>query len=346
MIKNELKEIEDEIMKLEAEGKKISVQNKMKLKKLQRKRDKLTSPIESSLVFVSEDNILNTIKSIDIDKIKMPIFNDRTGIDGKKIEELAQSIQHNGLLQPIVVQSNEDDTFTKIAGRRRILATKLNGERQIKAIILSQKMTQKEFNLLVLHENTQREDLSIYDKVRFIVNFIEEEFATNQIEAKKICHRVNNLKKGNLIEKDIKLEEKAKILEKILKETQIFSSVANLVKHLSVLDMNSEILEFLDNNQITFGMALLFDKNKDKHFVTNQTFLSITKEIVSKEMSLNEAEKYFSTHLAEKKNNQNLFLYDVRKKVTQLNKIALLLNEKQQQDFKEELASLLNKYRA
>jgi len=144
----EIEDLEKEILQLEAEGKNISISNKMKLKKLQKKRDKLSSPIEPSAVFISQGNIKESIQFIQIDKIQMPDFNDRTGIDAKKIEELAQSIKENGLLQPIVVSENSDGSFLKISGRRRILATTLNGEDMIKAIIKREDLTKRQFNLL------------------------------------------------------------------------------------------------------------------------------------------------------------------------------------------------------
>lgn len=345
MTEEELKELEEEIAQLEAEGKKISVQNKMKLKKLQRKRDKVQSPIEPSSVFVSEYISEDIVKLIDINKIQMPIFNDRTGIDEKKIEELAHSIKENGLLQPIVLKENNDGTFTKISGRRRILASKLNGEKSIRALIRKDELSQRKFNLLVLHENTQREDLSVYDKVRFILNFIEQELNISQLEAIKLSHRINNYKKGNLIEEDYELKKISEVLEKILIDTKIFSSIPTLVRHLSVLDMNVKTLEFLDTNKITFNMALVFNQYKNKKFINDRTFDSIVEEIISKEMSINEAKSYFKTLLyKEEKAVQNQFFQSAKTKLSKLNKIILQLDEKKLKDFETELEKLISAY--
>ena len=85
----ELKKVEDEIAELEAEGKNISMMNRIRLKKLQKTRDKATSPIDSSSIFVPNSEHNEEIRAIEIDKIVMPQFNDRTGIDNQKIKELA-----------------------------------------------------------------------------------------------------------------------------------------------------------------------------------------------------------------------------------------------------------------
>lgn len=340
----EIEDLEKEILELEAEGKNISISNKMKLKKLQKKRDKLNSPIEPSAVFVSQNNLKESIQFIQIDKIQMPDFNDRTGIDEKKIKELAQSIKENGLLQPIVVCENSDGSFLKLSGRRRILATKLNGEDKIKAIIKKEDLTKRQFNLLVLHENTQREDLSIYDKVRFMLNFIEHEFDIELQEAIKLCYKINNYQKGNIAQEDVEIEKKAKIVNTLLVDTKIFSSISTLVRHLLVLDMNPEILKYLENNHITFNMALIFNQYKDKNFIENQDFSSIIQNIVSNQMSINEAKKYFQDLLYKENNKSDNSAKAIKAKLSKLNKISLYLKDEKLKIFEEELEKLILAY--
>jgi len=345
MTTEEFESLEKEIAALEAEGKKISISNKIKLKKLQKKRDKLNSPVEPSSVFVSESNIKDSVRLIDINKIQMPNFNDRTGIDDKKIQELAESIKKNGLLQPIVLQENSDGSFTKISGRRRILATKLNGENRIEAILKKDDLTKRQFNLLVLHENTQREDLSVYDKVRFILNFIEQEFNIDQSSAVKICHKINNYKKGNLTQEDQQLKKEAEILDQILIDTKVFSSIATFVRHLPILDMDLKVLEYLDANKITFNMAVLFNQYKNKKFIENREFDTIIQEVVIKEMSINEAKKYFQSLVyREEKKNQNDSIKKVKSKISKLNKIALNLESEKLQNLENALENLIDNY--
>lgn len=345
MTENELKEIEKEIAILEAEGKKLSVSNKMKLKKLQRARDKAKSPIEASSVFVPNSGMQENIQLIMIDKIIMPDFNDRTGIDNKKIVELAESIKENGLIQPIIVIENNNGTYTKIAGRRRIIATKLNGEAKIEAIVKKEKLDKKKFNLLVLHENTQREDLSIYDKVRSIMYFIEQEFMVDQIEAKKICHKINNFNKGNLVKKDSELESMSNRLNEILIQTKIFSSVAHLIKHLPVLDMSIDILSLLESNKITFGMALIFNQYSNSTFIEKRDFSSIIQDVLKEEMSLKDAKTYFMEMLYKSnKSNEKNVTKEIKRKLSKLNKIIISLEEEKQMSFNNELEELLAKY--
>ncbi len=346
MTEEALKAIEEEIALLEAEGKKISVSNKMKLKKLQRTRDKAKSPIEPSSVFVPDGTAQEDVRRIEIDKILMPEFNDRTGIDNKKIIELAESIKENGLIQPIILMENSDGSYTKIAGRRRILATQLNGNKKIEAIVKRERLESNKFNLLVLHENTQREDLSSYDKVRSVLHFIEQEFNVTQLDAKKLCHKVNNFNKGNLVKEEGELEKISEILNRILAETKVFSSVTHLVKHLPVLEMPIEILELLESNQITFGMALIFNQFRDAKFKEDENFSTIIAYVLAEEMSQKDAKAYFKRMLYQKETNNNPDLSrEIKGRLSKLSKIVDLLEADKQQSFHDELDQLLRKYK-
>jgi ParB/RepB/Spo0J family partition protein len=344
MKKEALEDIEKEIAQLEAEGKKISVANKMKLKKLQRARDKAQSPIETSSVFVSSSNIDDSVRLIDMDKIAMPEFTDRTGMDREKIKELAQSIKANGLLQPILLMEDEQGGYIKIAGRRRILATKLNGETKIRAIIKEEKLSWRKFNLLVLHENTQREDLSAYDKVRFLLNFIEQEFDLSQPEAIKLCNRVNNFNKGNIVQEDIAIKGIAETLEGILEETKVFGSISHLIKHLPVLNMPIEILRLLDESRISFGLALILNKYFDVRFIEGESIDSVLHHIVSREMSIREAKEYLGSMVLKESRVIDGYSKKINAKLSKIKKMVLQLDEEKQKEFDEALTKLLSNF--
>lgn len=84
------------------------------------------------------------------------LFNDET------IKELAESIEKNGLLQPIVVRPMANGKYQIIAGERRYRAFKKLGKAVIPAIVRDYK--DEEVDKLQLVENVQREDLNPYDE--------------------------------------------------------------------------------------------------------------------------------------------------------------------------------------
>ena len=73
-------------------------------------------------------------------------------------QALADSIKKHGVIMPIVVNDNGDDTYMIIAGERRYRASKLAGNQTIPVII--RKYSEREIKEISLIENLQREDLN------------------------------------------------------------------------------------------------------------------------------------------------------------------------------------------
>ena len=96
-------------------------------------------------------------KFIDINNIIANENQPRTHFELEKIQELAQSIQQNGLLQPIVVRPYKGQ-YQIVAGERRYRACKLAGIDEIPCTV--QEMDEKETAAAAIVENIQREDLS------------------------------------------------------------------------------------------------------------------------------------------------------------------------------------------
>jgi ParB family chromosome partitioning protein len=82
----------------------------------------------------------------------------RSAFNDEKLQELAQSIRSNGLLQPITVYRIAPQQYRLIAGERRWRAAKLAGLQEIPALVRS--VEQHQLLELALVENIQREDLN------------------------------------------------------------------------------------------------------------------------------------------------------------------------------------------
>lgn len=89
----------------------------------------------------------------------------RRGFDEQSIQELADSIRENDLLQPIVVEDNLDGTFTLVGGERRLRAFQLLGRASIPANVRERSNHGgRELLLHAVIENVQREDMSPLDE--------------------------------------------------------------------------------------------------------------------------------------------------------------------------------------
>ena len=114
------------------------------------------------------------------EKVKLAGFRVRTSFDKEKLEDLKRSIKRRSMLAPIVVKENGDGTFTLIAGERRLIASKELGLKEIPAIV--RKVSDKDSVLLEMGiENIQREDLSFYERGRWVKTLLDKGWIVTSI---------------------------------------------------------------------------------------------------------------------------------------------------------------------
>lgn len=101
---------------------------------------------------------VNTIADILLSQIETNPFQPRTHFDQTALEELAESIKVQGIIQPITVRQLDAKTFQLISGERRFQASKLAGLETIPAYI--RKADDQQMLEMALIENIQRENLN------------------------------------------------------------------------------------------------------------------------------------------------------------------------------------------
>lgn len=116
-----------------------------------------------ALITVTEDDTKH-VRLIEIDKIKFNPYQPRGKSDQKDLQELADSISKNGIIQPIVVRKSNDAEYEYelIAGQRRLNAAQLSGFEKIPAIVRQAK--DREMLELSIVENIQRKNLNPIDE--------------------------------------------------------------------------------------------------------------------------------------------------------------------------------------
>jgi ParB family chromosome partitioning protein len=101
---------------------------------------------------------------MDIDLLAPNDFQPRAAMDDARLQDLAQSIKSNGVIQPIVVR-RDGDRYRIIAGERRWRAAQLAGLRRVPVVLRDVAPGQDQSLLqLALIENIQREDLNPIDE--------------------------------------------------------------------------------------------------------------------------------------------------------------------------------------
>lgn len=106
----------------------------------------------------------NQVVEIPLDQIEPNRYQPRQVFDKQGIQELAQTIQEHGLLQPIILREYEPAKYEIIAGERRFRAMKLLNWEKAPAIV--EKMNDHETASLALIENLQRAELSSVEEAQ------------------------------------------------------------------------------------------------------------------------------------------------------------------------------------
>ena len=163
-------------------------------------------------------------------------FQPRTYFDEKKIDELSQSIKKNGLIQPIVVRTDQDDTFEIIAGERRWLAAQKAGLHEVPVVVL--KLSDTQALELAIIENIQREDLNSIEEAKgyekLINQFKYNHEKLSEFMGKSRSHISNTLRLLSLPVAVVQMVEEGKLTA---------GQVRPLVGRFNALDIAQSILK-------------------------------------------------------------------------------------------------------
>lgn len=204
-----------------------------------------------SALFTQTESQSQDLVELGVDQIDPTNAQPRHRFDEKKIEELAQSIRTNGILQPIVVRRN-GDRFQIIAGERRWRAAQKAGIQKIPSIVKD--IPEANMLELSLIENIQREELNpieeaiAYKRLLDQLKISQEEMAqrvgkdrssiTNSLRLLKLPNELQNhveearLSMGHaraLLSLE-SLEEQLKLASEIIKKSLSVRETERLVK--------------------------------------------------------------------------------------------------------------------
>ena len=120
----------------------------------------------------NEDNV--TSQKVLIGELGRNPYQPRINFNQNKLNELSESIKQNGVIQPIAVRKNSNDSskYEIIAGERRWLAAQKAGLHEVPIIILD--LTDSESLEVAIVENVQREDLNSVEEAKGYKRLMDE----------------------------------------------------------------------------------------------------------------------------------------------------------------------------
>ena len=113
------------------------------------------------------------LRLLGIDQIQRGTYQPRRHFDAELLQELADSLKSEGLIQPILVRpQNNDGSYELVAGERRWRAAQLAGLTEIPAIVRD--MEDQSVAAVSLIENIQRKDLNPLEEAEALRRLCEE----------------------------------------------------------------------------------------------------------------------------------------------------------------------------
>ncbi|MDP1520761.1 ParB/RepB/Spo0J family partition protein [Porticoccus litoralis] len=180
----------------------------VKRKGLGRGLDALLGVEESSSTSeAGQDN--EHLKELPVEFMRRGKYQPRRDMHPEALEELADSIRAQGVMQPIVVRSLGEDSYEIIAGERRWRASQLAGLETIPALIRN--VSDESAMAMALIENIQREDLNAMEEAQALIRLQEEFGLTQQQIAQAVGKSRSSV--ANFLRLTALTEEVQKLLE-------------------------------------------------------------------------------------------------------------------------------------
>jgi ParB family chromosome partitioning protein len=118
------------------------------------------------------------LKEVDVDLIQRGPWQPRTHFDEETLQELADSISTQGVVQPIVLRASEGGRYEIVAGERRWRATQLAGLDKVPAVIKN--FDDQTAAAVSLIENIQRENLNPLEESTALLRLMNDFEMTHQ----------------------------------------------------------------------------------------------------------------------------------------------------------------------
>lgn len=121
---------------------------------------------------------------LDIDLIEPNNFQPRTTFNEERLDQLAQSIKANGIIQPLLVRRTSPERYQLVAGERRWRAAQRAGLQRVPCVV--KEIPEDKMLELALIENIQRQELNAIEEAHAYKRLIESLGLTQEMVAQRV----------------------------------------------------------------------------------------------------------------------------------------------------------------
>jgi len=222
---------------------------------------------------IFKKNVVNKVISVATDKILPNPAQPRKIFDESELINLADSIKANGILQPLSVRCNKNNTYELISGERRLRAAKLANIESVPCIVLNK--NEQQSAVLSLIENIQRQDLNFFEEAFAIKQLIVEWNITQEEAAIRLGKAqstiANKLRLLRLTENQAR-----KILENELTERH-----ARVLLKISDEQIRDKVLYYIINRKLNVAQTEEYvnDMYKEQEVVKKARMIPVIKDV-------------------------------------------------------------------
>lgn len=208
--------------------------------------------------------------SMAIDEIIVPESQVRQYFDPDKLEQLAESIEQHGVLEPLLITPQKE----LIAGERRLRASKMVGLTQLPVKILD--VSDTEAKALAIVENLQREDLNPVEETEGILELLQLKLKREKEEVISLLYKMHK-RDNNVIISEVET------VKNTFKSLGSFKWQSFVVNRLRLLNLPESILSAIRQGKIEYTKGITIGRIKDEKFRDK-----LLEEAIADNLSLNE----------------------------------------------------------
>lgn len=235
-----------------------------------------------------EDQIASSderVQEIALESLRPNPYQPRREFNDQALAELSQSIEQQGVLQPIIVRPSNENGYEIVAGERRFRASKQAGLKTIPAIVRA--LDEKVMMQVAILENLQREDLTPL-----------EEADAYQLMMDKL----------------------SMTQEKVAKE--LGKSRSYIANHLRLRALPDEVKQLLQKGLLSMGQARTLLGLVDKSIIPSLAKRAVAESLTVRQLEslvaqLNHPQKQGQHHIKQQRQTEgSLFIKDLEQRLT------------------------------
>ena len=175
------------------------------------KKNSPRRPIVDAIDFMTDDSFEQQIVDIPIDEISEFENHPFHLYEGKRLDDMVDSIKKNGILIPVIIRKKNDKGYEMLAGHNRMNASKIVGNKTVPSII-KENLTDEEAYIYVIETNLmQRSFNDMYPSEKAIILELRYSREVNQGMRTDIMNELKSLEVGESIKDEVTLDSRGRI---------------------------------------------------------------------------------------------------------------------------------------